>query len=95
MFLPSESSNKALGVFFFRNNNQTVLVGTQGVQCIIQTANPRYSYQCLRENVFSLTIPAENMTEFEQKSTWRCEYLFNASYKSPDVILTIAGKLKF
>lgn len=66
----------------------------KGAQCATQSADPRYSYQCLTENVFSLTIPAENMTEFEQKSTWRCEYVFDASYRSSEVILNIFSKLK-
>lgn len=92
MFLPPDHT--VFGILFYRNNYRTVLIGMKGSQCATQSADPRYSYQCLTENVFSLTIPAENMTEFEQKSTWRCEYLFNVSYRSSQVILNIFSKLK-
>lgn len=92
MFLPPYQS--AIGVFFYRNNNRTALVGMKDGTCITQSADPRYSYECLTENVFSLTIPAEKMTEFEQKSAWKCDYVFNASYRSSEVILNISSKLK-
>lgn len=91
MFVPPDQT--AFAVYFYRNNNQTALVGMQGSNCIIQSADPRYSYLCLTRNIFLLTIPAENVTEIEQKSTWRCEYVFNASYRSQDAILNIASKI--
>lgn len=91
MFVPPDQT--AYGVYFYRNNNINALVGMQGSRCIIQNADPRYSFQCLTRNIFLLTIPAENVTEIEQKSTWRCEYVFNASYRSHDAILYIASKI--
>lgn len=42
-----------------------------------------------KKNVFSITIPGENMTEYKRESTWRSEYIFNASYRSSDVIINI------
>lgn len=92
MFLPPDQV--VFGVLFYRNNIITAVVGMQGTKCVTQSADPRYSYECMTENVFLLTIPAENMTEFEQKSTWKCEYIFNAKYRSSYVILNIASKFK-
>lgn len=43
-------------------------------------------------HVYTLTIPAENMTEMEQGSMWRCGYVGNSSYRSSDVMLKIASK---
>lgn len=46
------------------------------------------------QSSYTLTIPAENMTEYEQGSVWGCYYPADDSYKSPDVVLNIASKIK-
>lgn len=92
MFLPPNQT--AYGVLFLRETIRMVVIGMKDMKCGTQSANSRYSYECLAENEYTLTIPAENMTEIEQKSKWRCEYVFDSSYRSPDVILNIAGKLR-
>ena len=40
-----------------------------------------------------LTIPAENMTEYEQGSVWMCQYPGDSSFRSPNVTLEIASKI--
>lgn len=79
-------------VKFYRNNVLCVLIGSRSSGCATQSALPRYSYSCVSDRVYSLTIPAESMTGFEQGSIWRCEYHSNPLYKSPDIPLEIAGK---
>lgn len=89
MFIPSGMNVN--GIKFYRNN--TVCVGISSAfpgNCTIESPIPRYTYRCVSEHTFALTIPAENMTENEQKSVWRCEYVFGSSFKSPDVYLEIA-----
>lgn len=93
MFVPPEQTTN--GVKFYRDNILCVLIGYLNNDCINQSANPRYRYECLSENVYTLTIPAENMTGYEQGSMWRCEYVFNSSYRSSDVIIKIASKTYF
>lgn len=79
---------------FLRNENNLCAVLYQvNDKCANQSANPRYTYGCSSESTYTLTIPAENMTEYEQNSKWRCEYAFNSSYRSPDMILKIASKI--
>ena len=56
--------------------------------------NPRYTFACVSEYSYTLTIPAENMTEYEQGSVWGCYYPADGSYKSPDVVLNIASRIK-
>lgn len=90
MFVPPEQSIN--GVMFFRDNVLCVFIGYRNNDCITQSANPRYTYECLSDYVYSLTIPAENMTEYEQGSMWRCEYVFSSRYRSSDVIIKIASK---
>nr|XP_034316836.1 synaptogenesis protein syg-2 isoform X4 [Crassostrea gigas] len=89
MFVPPEQNVK--GVKFYRNNILCVLIGYLNNDCVNQSANPRYTYLCLSDNVYTLTIPAENMTEYEQGSLWRCEYVVSSSYRSSDVIIKIAS----
>lgn len=91
MFVPTEQTIK--GVKFYRNNVLCVFIGYVNNDCVIQSANPNYTYRCLSDYVYTLTIPAENMTEYEQGSLWRCEYMFNSSYRSSDVIIKIASKI--
>lgn len=56
----------------------------------------RYSERIpdMGENIYTLTIPAQNMAEYEQRSTWSCKYVSNSSYRSPDAILKIASMIK-
>lgn len=91
MFIPSgETAN---GVIFYRNNSLCVVIGFLDNNCVNQSANPRYTCKCLSDFVYTLTIPAENMTEYEQGSIWRCVYVVNNNYRSSDVILKIASKI--
>uniref|UniRef100_A0A8W8LC32 Ig-like domain-containing protein n=1 Tax=Magallana gigas TaxID=29159 RepID=A0A8W8LC32_MAGGI len=91
MFVPPEQTVK--GVMFYRNNILCVLIGYLNNDCVNQSANPRYTYACLSDYVYTLTIPAENMTEYEQGSLWRCKYVVysNNGYRSSDVIIKIAS----
>lgn len=66
-------------------------IGYVSGSCQINSNNPRYIYGCLSENAYTLTIPADNMTEYEQNSQWDCESIANASYRSSSIILNIAG----
>lgn len=93
MFVPPEQTVKA--VKFYRNKIICVFIGYLNNDCVNQSANLRYTYACLSDYVYTLTIPAENMTEYEQGSLWRCEYVVNSSYKSSDVIIKIASKIYF
>lgn len=61
--------------------------------CIITSSNPRYTYGCFSENVYTLTIPADNMTEYEQNSQWHCQSIANASYRSSSTKLKIASTI--
>lgn len=90
MFVPTNQTAKA--VLFYRNNNLVVAIGHINNDCITQSANIKYTYTCLSDYVYTLTIPAENMTEMEQGSMWRCGYVGNSSYRSSDVMLKIASK---
>lgn len=84
------------GVKFFRNNVLIVTIGMQGETCGLKYNDSNYSSQCKSNVTYTLTIPANRMTEFEQKSIWRCEYVtIPIKYRSPDVILKIASKTLF
>lgn len=89
---PKETVN---GVRFYRGNLVCAAIGRVTGECTVQTSNDRYTYGCLSNSIYTLTIPAQNMTEYEQRSTWSCKYVFNSSYRSPEVILDIASKIKF
>lgn len=80
-------------VKFYRSNVLIVLIGSTSSGCVTQSALPNYNYNCVSDFVYSLTIPAESMTEVEQGSIWRCEYHDKPLYKSPDITLRIAGRL--
>ena len=90
MFIPSGQTIN--GVTFYRNN---IVCGTVGLVpgCKIIGSDPRYTFGCKSESSYTLTIPAENMTESEQGSVWRCEYFGISIFRSPDVNLTIASKI--
>lgn len=90
MFVPTNQTAKA--VLFYRNNKLVVAIGHINNECITQSANIKYTYACLSDYVYTLTIPAENMTEMEQGSMWRCGYVGNLSYRRVDVMLKIASK---
>lgn len=84
------------GVKFFRNNVLIVTIGIDGETCRPRYNDLNYSSQCKSNVTYTLTIPANRMTEFEQKSIWRCEYVILPNqYRSPDVILKIASKTLF
>ncbi|XP_078310222.1 uncharacterized protein LOC111134632 isoform X2 [Crassostrea virginica] len=89
MFIPTGQTIN--GVTFYRNN---IFCGSVGLvtdlECKILSPNPRYKYGCLSEFSYTLTIPAENMTEYEQGSVWRCIYFGSSIFRSPDVTLAIA-----
>ena len=89
MFIPPDQSINA--VTFYRNNARCASIGHRNGDCLIVYANPRYTFGCLSEHSFILTIPAKNMTEYEKGSVWRCEYVGDGNFRSPDVTLTIAG----
>lgn len=91
MFVPPNQTAKA--VQFYRNNNLVVAIGHNNNECISQSANTKYTYECLSDYVYTLTIPAENMTQNEQGSMWRCQYILHYSYKSSEAILNIASKM--
>ena len=89
MFIPAGQTENA--VIFYRNG---VACGSIGlIPTCKMYANPKYTYGYLSEFSYTLTIPAEKMTEYEQGSVWRCEYIFRGRFKSRDVTLHFAGKL--
>lgn len=80
-------------VFFYRNNAICGGVRTINNACdLTKDQNPRYILSCLSELRYTLTIPVENMTEFEQNSSWKCRHATEISLQSNDVVLTIASK---
>lgn len=91
MFVPPGQSVNAVN--FFRNQNLLGAIGYKNKECLTQSAHPKYIYICLSDYVYTLTIPAENMTVYQQGSTWSCEYVFNYSFRSTDVVLKIASKI--
>lgn len=91
MFLPSGQSVNA--VKFYRNHILCVAIGNLNNECLTQSAHPKYIFRCLSDYVYTVTIPSENMTVYEQGSTWSCEYVFNSIYRSTDVVLKIASKI--
>ncbi|XP_078310226.1 cell adhesion molecule CEACAM1-like isoform X2 [Crassostrea virginica] len=90
MFIPPDQTVNA--VTFLRND---ILCGSIGLlrdqECITLSSNPRYTYGCESQSIYILTIPAENMTEYEQGSVWRCENFADDTFKSSDATLTIAN----
>lgn len=90
MFLPPGSIVDSVNMF--RNNVLCVSIGKSDKGCGTQSAHCRYKYACLQGSAYTLTIPAEGMTENEQGSNWRCEHALNPTYKSPEVTLNIASE---
>lgn len=93
MFIPNKQTQN--GVQFERNGTIAVFLLNDNGDCKRYSENPNYTYECLPEWKFSLTIPAENMTEVEQGSEWQCIYAFDGDYKSPKIILNISSKIYF
>lgn len=89
--LPGQTTN---AVIFFRNNFVCGVIGYRNNVCVNQSVNPRYTYGCLSDYAYTLTIPTDNMTEYEQGSMWSCENVFNSNYRSSKAILNIAGKIQ-
>lgn len=90
----TESSS---GLIFLRNKgNIMAVLGFVDSKCEVQGPNSRYRYACLSQLEFTLTIPGENMTEYEQGSMWKCQYkINNILYENPFVSLQIASKIYF
>uniref|UniRef100_A0A8W8LC41 Hemicentin-1 n=1 Tax=Magallana gigas TaxID=29159 RepID=A0A8W8LC41_MAGGI len=84
---PGESVN---AVSFYRNQAVCAVIGHKDKKCLYQSENSRHIYRCQSEYVYTLTIPAQNMTILEQGSMWICRYVVDSSYRSTDVILKIA-----
>lgn len=80
---------------FFKRNASTKCVGIGYINgvCRIDSYISKYTYKCLSENIYSLTIPADNMTKDEQNSQWHCESIVNSSYRSSSILLKVASKL--
>ena len=91
MFIPPGQTINA--VTFYRNNDLCAVVGHKDDACLADISITRYMYGCSSRFSYTLTIPAENMTEFEKGSIWRCIYFGVSRFKSFDVTLQIAGKL--
>lgn len=89
-FLPPETTVDSVNMF--RNDVLCVSIGKNDERCSTQSANCRYTYGCLQGSAYTLTIPAEGMTENEQKSNWSCEHALYTNYKSPKVTLNIASE---
>ena len=91
IFLPPGLSGNA--VTFERNGKICGIMVQNGNECSTFDMNPRYIFTCISEYSYALTIPAENMTEYEEGSVWGCYYPGDGSYKSLDVVLNIASKM--
>ena len=92
MFVPTGQTGN--GILFFRNGLLCAQIGVIGGNCKTLALNPRYVFECQQDNQhrYTLTIPAENMTESEQSSVWQCRY-FDESVWSPMETLIIASKI--
>lgn len=81
----------------FKRNAITVCAGIGYINgvCRIDSYISNYTYKCLSENIYSLKIPADNMTKDENNSQWHCESIANSSYRSSTILLKIASTLNF
>ncbi|XP_078325008.1 uncharacterized protein LOC111126447 isoform X3 [Crassostrea virginica] len=85
---PNQNIN---AVRFFRNSTYVGTVGRfPNGTCVSDSLHPRYDYQCDTDHVFSLIIPADNMTEYENNSMWQCQYYGDGRYRSSNQFLKIA-----
>ena len=89
MFVPPRETTN--GVRFLRNNASCAQVGHVDGTCFYDILNTRYTYGCSSPFSYTLTIPAENMTEYEQGSMWTCEYFYDSGFRSLVVTLHLAG----
>lgn len=89
MFTPPGQTARA--VVFHRNNLLCANILYIRGNCIVDIADYKYRYGCSSISLYMLTIPAQNMTEYEEESAWSCEHYLNSSYRSPEVILNIAS----
>ena len=89
MFLPPNRTQSV--VTFHRNERDLVNIGFINNNCVTENPDPRYAYGC-ENSRYKLTIPAENMTEYEQNSVWYCYYLGDGTFRSPNKTLKIASK---
>ena len=79
-------------VSFYRNSTYVGTVGRfPNGTCATDSFHPRYDYRCVTDNVFSLIIPGDNMTEYENNSVWQCQYFGDGHYRSSNQLLQIAG----
>ncbi|XP_078331732.1 cell adhesion molecule Dscam2-like isoform X2 [Crassostrea virginica] len=88
MFVPPRETTN--GVRFLRNNASCAQVGHVDGTCFYDILNTRYTYGCSSPFSYTLTIPAENMTEYEQGSMWMCEYFYDSGFRSLVVTLHLA-----
>lgn len=91
MYIPP--NQKLNSIKFYRDSILCVALFQIDGKCTNQSPNPKYIYGCLEDSIYTLTIPAENMTEIEQHSKWRCVYGLDAGYKSSEEILDIKSKI--
>ena len=91
MFIPPGQTINA--VTFFRNDIPCVQIGVINGKCATFPSNSIYTCECSSRFSYTLTIPAENMTEFENGSVWRCEYFGDGRFHSLSATLHIAGEL--
>lgn len=92
MYIPP--GNNITAVYFIRNGDQVVAIGYINSTCTIHILATRYKYRCSSESTYVVTIPAQKMTEYEQGSVWRCEYIVEGhNYRSPDMVLNVASKI--
>ena len=90
MFIPKGQTLNL--VKFIRNDVFVGNIGRTSGNCSVTSLDSRYDYKCVTDRVYSLIIPAQNMTKYENNSRWRCEYFGDAKLKSLDASLKIGGK---
>ena len=87
MFVPPGEATK--GVRFFRNNVLCAIVEHTNGTCSNVIQNTRYTYGCSSTFSYTLTIPAENMTEYERDSMWMCQYSFDLGVRFRSLLVTL------
>ncbi|XP_078331734.1 uncharacterized protein LOC144617641 isoform X1 [Crassostrea virginica] len=87
MFVPPGEATK--GVRFFRNNVLCAIVEHTNGICLYGVQNTRYTYGCSSPFSYILTIPAENMTEYEEGSMWLCQYSFDLGVRFRSLVVTL------
>lgn len=90
--MKNSTEQTVYAVTFYREEKE---VGVLGVisGCQMTVTDIRYRFGCVSETEYNLIIPAENLTEYEQNSLWRCSYFSGQSaYSSAQELLLIASK---